>query len=160
MPVQLLAGHAGGRFEDVTAAAGPPLTTPRVGRGLATGDLDNDGRVDLLVVSQGEPLAYLHNRTEGGHALCLRLEATRTARDAVGARVVVTVGGRRQTVWRTGGGSYLSASDPRLHFGLGPARRAESVEVHWPQGHADRFENVDADAAYHLRENGTLHRLW
>src|SRR5262249_58987796 len=109
---------------------------------------------------RGEPVASLHNRTEGGHALSLRLEAAGTARDAIGARVVVTGGGRRQTAWRTGGGSYLSASDPRLHFGLGPASRAESVEVHWPHGHTDRFENVDADAAYHLRENGTLHRLW
>jgi tetratricopeptide (TPR) repeat protein len=160
MPMQLLAGRAGGRFQDVSAIAGPPLTTPRLGRGLAAGDLDNDGRVDLLVVSQAEPLAYLHNRAEGGHFLSLRLEATRTARDAVGARVVVTGGGRRQTAWRTAGGSYLSASDPRLHFGLGPASRAESVEVHWPHGNTDRFENVDADAAYHLRENGTLHRLW
>jgi tetratricopeptide (TPR) repeat protein len=160
MPVQLLAGRGGGRFLDVSAAAGPPLTTPRIGRGLAAGDLDNDGRVDFLVVSQGEPLAYFHNRTEGGHALTLGLEATGTARDAVGARVVVTGGGRKQTAWRTGGGSYLSASDPRLHVGLGPARRAESVEVRWPGGHTDRFENLDADAAYHLRENGTLDRLW
>src|SRR5262249_37199605 len=84
MPMQLLAGRDGGRFADVSAAAGPPLTIPRIGRGLAAGDLDNDGRVDLIVVSQGEPLAYIHNRTEAGHALILRLEATSTARDAVG----------------------------------------------------------------------------
>ena len=160
MPMQLLAGRGRGRFTDVSAATGPPLTTPRIGRGLAAGDVDNDGRVDLLVVSQGEPLAYLHNRTDGGHALTLRLEATRTARDAVGARVVVTSGGRRQTAWRTGGGSYLSSSDPRLHFGLGPDRRAELVEVHWPNGETDRFEDFEPDAAYLLREKGEFKRLW
>jgi hypothetical protein len=159
MPMQLLAGRGGGQFTDVTGAAGPPLTIPRVGRGLAAGDLDNDGRVDLVVVSQGEPLAYLHNRTEAGHALTFRLEARSTARDAVGARVVVSSGGRRQTAWVTGGGSYLSASETSLHFGLGHDRRAEAVEVHWPGGRIDRFEGVDAGAAYSVREGEPLRRL-
>jgi tetratricopeptide (TPR) repeat protein len=152
MPVQLLAGSASGSFADVTALAGSPLTTPRVGRGLAAGDLDNDGKVDLLIVSQGEPLAYFHNKTPSGHSLVLRLEGTRSNRDAVGARVVVTSGGRRRSSWRFGGGSYLSASDPRLHFGLGGQDRAEAVEVFWPSGHSDRFENLKADAGYLLRE--------
>ena len=152
MPMLLLAGNGSGRFVDATASAGPPLTAPRIGRGLAVGDLDNDGRVDLLVVSQGEPLAYLHNDTPGGRYLVLRLEGDRSGRDAVGARVVVTSGGRRRSVWRFGGGSYLSASDSRLHVGLGGRNRAESVEVFWPSGRTDRFENLKADTGYLLRE--------
>jgi tetratricopeptide (TPR) repeat protein len=152
MPVLLLAGGESGRFVDVSTAAGRPLTTPRVGRGLTAGDLDNDGKVDLLIVSQGGPLAYLHNRTAGGHFLVLRLEGTRSSRDAVGARVVVTSAGRHQSAWRFGGGSYLSASDQRLHFGLGVHDRAESVDVYWPSGHTDHYRNLKADAGYLLRE--------
>jgi hypothetical protein len=152
MPAQLLAGDRSGRLVDVTARAGPPMTIPRLGRGMAVGDLDNDGRVDLAIVSQGEPLAYLHNKTRGGHFLVIRLEGTRSARDAVGARVVVTSGGRRLFAWRSGGGSYLSAGDPRLHFGIGERRMVDSVEVSWPSGRMDRFEGLAADTGYLLRE--------
>jgi hypothetical protein len=152
MPAQLLAGTRGGRFIDISRLAGPPWQVERVGRGLATGDLDNDGRLDLVILSQREPLAYLHNRTEGGHWLVLRLEGTASNRDAVGARVVVTAGGRRQTAWRSGGGSYQSASDPRLHFGLGAADRADDVEVRWPSGRVEHFRDLAADAGYRLRE--------
>jgi thioredoxin-like negative regulator of GroEL len=152
MPAQLLRGGAGGRLADVTATAGAAWRVPRVGRGLAAGDLDNDGRLDLLIVAQGAPLAYLHNRTEGGHWVTLRLEGRASNRDAVGARVVIESGGRRQVAWRTGGGSYLSAGDPRLHFGLGTAVRVDALEVTWPSGRVDRYRDLPADAGYHLRE--------
>lgn len=152
MPAQLLAGNRSGRFVDVTARAGPPMTSPRIGRGLAVGDLDNDGRTDVVIVSQGEPLAYLHNQTPGGHFLVLRLEGTTSARDAIGARVVLNSGGRLQYAWRFGGGSYLSASDTRLHFGIGERSVVESVEVFWPSGQTDRFDGLQADQGYLLRE--------
>jgi len=151
MPAQLLAGAGDGRLTDVSTADAP-WTTPRVGRGLAAGDLDNDGRIDLLVVSLDRPLAYFHNRTEGGRFVTLRLEGTASNRDGVGARVTVTSGGRRQVAQRVGGGSYQSASDPRLHFGLGAADRVETVEVAWPSGRVDRFRDLAADAGYLLRE--------
>jgi hypothetical protein len=152
MRCQLLAGMRGHRFVEVTGGAGPPWDVPHLGRGLASGDLDNDGRVDLVLLSQNEPLAYLHNKTEGGHWLTLRLEGTASNRDAVGARVTVTAGGHRQTSWQVGGGSYQSASDPRLHFGLGPVDRVERVEVAWPSGQVDRHDGLPADAAYLIRE--------
>ncbi len=152
MPAQLLAGAGGGRLVDVSGAAGPPWTTPRVGRGLAIGDLDNDGRLDLLVVSQDAPLAYFRNGTAGGHSLTLRLEGAPSNRDGVGARVTVTSGGRRRVAQRIGGGSYLSASDPRLYFGLGGANRVETFEVAWPSGRVDRHRDLAADAGYLLRE--------
>ncbi len=123
-----------------------------MGRGLAAGDLDNDGRVDALVVSQNEPLAYFHNRSETGHFLTLRLEGTKSNRDAVGARVTVRCGGRPRVSQRTGGGSYQSASDSRLHFGLGSSQAVEWVEVYWPSGRVDRYAGLKADTGYLLRE--------
>jgi hypothetical protein len=152
MPAQLLKGGVGGRLADVTATAGAPWQVPRVGRGLATGDIDNDGRLDLLIVSQDTPLAYLHNRTEGGHWVTFRLEGRASNRDAVGARVAIDSGGRRQVAWRIGGGSYLSASDPRLHFGLGTAGRVDALEVTWPSGRVDRYHDLPVDTGYRLRE--------
>lgn len=152
MPSLLLAGSPSGRFADVTLDAGPPWTTPRLGRGLAVGDLDNDGKVDFLLVSQGEPLSYFHNQTKAGHYLGLRLEGSRSSRDGAGARIELKSGGVRHSAWRFGGGSYLSASDSRLHFGLGDQDRVESIDVYWPSGQTSHFENLKADAAYLLRE--------
>jgi hypothetical protein len=152
MPAQLLAGDRSGRFTDVTASARVPWEVPRVGRGLAAGDLDNDGRVDLVLVGQNESLAFFHNRTGAGHSVTLRLEGTCSNRDAVGALIVLIAGGRRQTAQRTGGGSYNSANDRRIHFGLGMSERVQSVEVHWPSGQTDRYVDLAADTGYILRE--------
>jgi hypothetical protein len=152
MPAQLLAGDGTGRLVDVTAYAGSSWGVPRVGRGLAAGDLDNDGRVDLILVAQNSSLAYFHNRTEGGHFVTFLLEGRSSGRDAVGAKIVVAAAGRKQTAHRTAGGSYQSSGDPRLHFGLGPAARVESVEVRWPSGRVDRYTALASDSGYHLRE--------
>ncbi len=152
MPAQLLVGITGGKFVDASKAAGAPWQTPRVARGLAVGDLDNDGRPDLLINALDSKLAYFHNRTLGGHWLVLGLEGTKSHRDAIGARVVVNAGGRRLTSWRVGGGSFQSASDPRLHIGLGTAEKVEGIEVTWPSGHVDRFGPLPVDGGYRLRE--------
>src|SRR5262249_34243658 len=108
--------------------------------------------LDLLIVAQDGPLAYFHNRGAGGHFITLRLEGTASNLDGVGARVTVTSGGRRQVVQRAGGGSYLAASDPRLHIGLGGADRVETVEIAWPSGRVDFLRDLPADAGYLLRE--------
>jgi hypothetical protein len=152
MPSQLLLGGPGGRLTDVSARAGPPFLAPHIGRGLAVGDLDNDGRLDALLVADNEPLVYLHNRTAGGHSLTIRLEGTTSNRDGVGARVTVEAGGIRRVAQRMGGGSFLSASDGRLHFGLGDATRVDRVEVRWPSGRVDQFRDLAADGGYRLRE--------
>jgi hypothetical protein len=152
MPAQLLLGCADGRMRDVTDRAGDPWQVPRMGRGLAVGDLDNDGRQDVLILSHNQPLAYFHNRTEGGRFLTLRLEGRQSNRDAVGAKVAVVSGGGNRVGWRIGGGSYQSATDPRLHFGLGRDVRIEAVEVTWPSGQVDRHSRLEADAGYLLRE--------
>jgi tetratricopeptide (TPR) repeat protein len=153
MPLQLFAGQADGTLRDVTDRAGEAARRPRLGRGLALGDLDNDGRLDAVVIDQNAPVALLRNTSEGaGHWVTLALQATATNRDAVGAVVALVAGGGRQVDQRIGGGSYLSASDPRLHFGLGGAERVESVEVTWPSGRVDRFGPLDPDKGYRLRE--------
>jgi enediyne biosynthesis protein E4 len=156
MPLQLMIGGAGGQLVDVSDRAGEPFTRLHIGRGLAVGDLDNDGRLDAIVLNQNEPLVYLHNRTEKpGHFIRFRLEGTKSNRDGVGARVMITCGGRRRVSERIGGGSYQSSSDPRLHFGLGTSPGVESVEVRWPSGQIDRHAGLIADREYWLREGAT-----
>jgi hypothetical protein len=153
MPLQLLKGRPAGRLTDVSERAGAPFLPLHLGRGLAVGDLDNDGLLDALVVVQNEPLIYLHNRTSwAGHFLTLGLEGTKSNRDAIGVRITIVAGGRHQVAQRSGGGSYQSASDPRLHFGLGDANRVDWVEVRWPSGHVDRHNGLPADRSYRLRE--------
>jgi len=152
MPAQLLLGSPGGRLTDVSHQAGAPFQPLRLGRGLAVGDVDNDGRLDGLVLAQNEPLSYFHNQSQAGHFVTFRLEGKPSNRDGVGARVVVESGKQRQVGHRIGGGSYQSANDPRLHFGLGESTRVKSVEVRWPSGHVDRYQDLAADTGYHLRE--------
>jgi enediyne biosynthesis protein E4 len=152
MPVQLLVGGASGRLTDVSDRSGPPFAVARLGRGLAGGDLDNDGRVDAVVVSQNEPLSFFHNGTAGGHFLAIELEGRGSNRDAIGAVASIEVGGRRRVAQRFGGGSYQSAGDPRIYFGLDSATRVDQLEVRWPSGKVERFHSLAADRGYHLRE--------
>jgi tetratricopeptide (TPR) repeat protein len=159
MNAQLILGDGVGGFVDVSAGAGPPWQVLRVARGLAVGDIDNDGRVDVLLVAQQAPLSLLRNEPgAGGHSLTLALEGVASNRDAVGATVKVTAGGRNQVATRFGGGSYISASDPRLHFGLGGALKADRVEVTWPSGRRDTYDGLAADGGYRLREGDPMPR--
>jgi hypothetical protein len=152
-PALLLRNEEGRRFEDASAAAGPPITQPRVGRGLAAGDFDNDGRVDLLVSENGGPVRLWHNETPArGHWLLVRLEGRRSNRDGLGARLEVTAGGREQTAWARSGSSYLSASDRRVHFGLGHARVVDQLVVSWPSGVVSRLRRVPVDQTLTVRE--------
>ena len=98
-------------------------------------------------------LVFFHNRTAttAGRAVSFLLEGTRSNRDGIGAVITVMAGGGRRRAWRYGGGSYESASDPRLHFGLGQDH-VEEVEVRWPSGLVDRFNNIASDRCYRLRE--------
>ncbi len=146
-------GHA---FSDAGISAGPALAKPIVGRGLAIGDFDNDGRMDVLIVdSEGAPL-LLHNETAPvGHWLLLRLQGTMSNRDGIGAMVTVEAGGRKLLRRCATDGSYMSASDRRIHVGLGTATTA-TVTVHWPSGHTDVFKDVPCDRVFTLQEEHTV----
>jgi len=158
MPAQLFLGSGGGRFVDASARAGACWGEPRVGRGLAVGDVDNDGRQDVLILSQAGPLAYFHNlgSRAQGPSLTIGLQGTASNRDGVGARVKVTSSGRTQTAQRIGGGSFLSASDGRLHFGLGAGHGGKhptaAVEVRWPSGRVDTHEGLKGGEGYQITE--------
>jgi enediyne biosynthesis protein E4 len=107
-------------------------------------------------VAENAPLALLRNQSVSqNHFLTLSLEGTVSNRDAVGARLAVTVAGRTIVAARFGGGSYLSASDPRLHFGLGSTTIVNRVEVTWPSGRRDCYQGLAADTGYRLREGDT-----
>jgi len=129
----ILLGNQNGRFENLAIQAGGWFDRPQLGRGLAVGDLDSDGRPDLVASSLDAPAALLRNTSAGGNFVSLNI-VDRENRRAVGARVSFTAGGRRQTGVVAAGGSYLSAPEGRLWFGLGPALTIERIEVEWPWG--------------------------
>ncbi|MEW4569055.1 FG-GAP-like repeat-containing protein [Tautonia sp. JC769] len=153
MPTQLLVNDGQGRLVPPEGADAPPWGVARLGRGLAVGDLDRDGRVDAVALFQGGPLGLFLNRgEEPGHWITLRLEGRHSNRDAIGAVCSVWAGGRRWVVPRVGGGSYQSASGPWLHVGLGDAARVDRLEVDWPSGLRETIEGLEADHRYLVRE--------
>ena len=152
-PTQLFRNLHGKRFADISTQTGRDLERPIVGRGLAIGDFDNDGRVDALVVdSEGKPLLLHNQSTPVGHWITLKLVGTKSNRDGIGAIVTVTAGPLTQTRLCHTDGSYLSASDVRVHVGLDKARQIDSLTVQWPSGHRDTWRHLVVDRQMTLRE--------
>jgi hypothetical protein len=148
-----------GRFEDVTSIAGPGLELRRSGRGVAFADFDNDGNLDILINNQNDPPTLLRNASGSpNHWISIRTVGTKSNRDGIGARVLLEAGGRRQMDEVRSGGSYLSQSDLRVHFGLGPATKIERLEVRWPSGVIDSLEDISADQFLKVQEGkGAVH---
>jgi enediyne biosynthesis protein E4 len=143
-------------FEDVSQAMGADLTRPIVGRGLATGDFDNDGRVDLLIVdSEGKPLLLRNEVAGAGHWLGVRLEGTKSNRDGYGAVLTAKIGDRTLVRQCQSAGSYLSASDARVHFGLGGAVQVDSLTIRWPSGRVQTLPELPADRYITVEEGKT-----
>ena len=148
-PPALLKNQGRGRFRVVTDEGGRYFTSPHHGRGLAAGDLDDDGRIDLVISNVNEPAAILRNTTANEPAWVGIDLQTDDHRDLVGTRVELTAAGRRQTRFVTGGGTYLSAGDPRLVFGLGhDAAASFTVLVIWPDGSQTATDDLEA-GRYH-----------
>src|SRR5271163_1526889 len=144
-------GH--GKFIDVTKTSGDGFSTPYVGRGVAFVDFDNDGFQDVVVGNNGDPPLLLHNSGGNGrHFVSFKLEGTKSNRDAMGARRKLTAGGVTQIREIAGGGSYLSQSDLRAHFGLGSAEKIDKLEITWPNGAQQTFKDFTADQFYSIRE--------
>jgi hypothetical protein len=133
------------QFRDLTSRAGTWFREKSVGRGLAVADYDNDGDLDFFLVNLDQPSRLIRN--DGGNCrswLQVDLVGTESSRDAYGAQVTVTAGGRRRVEEKRAATGYLSQNDPRLHFGLGALGRADEVEVRWPSGAVERFRDVPA----------------
>jgi hypothetical protein len=142
-------------FRDVSVRGGAPFQTPAVGRGLAIGDLDNDGWPDLVVSYSNSPVKLLRNEAavvaSQNHWLGVKLVG-RDHRDVIGSTVIVEGEGRKLTRFAKGGGSYLSACDPRLLFGLGASAQVRRVTVRWSWGESQSWDNLQPDRYYELRE--------
>jgi enediyne biosynthesis protein E4 len=147
-PTQLLRALQGGSFADVTSLVGEDLGKPRVARSIAAADVDGDGDLDLCITTNGGPPALLRCDLEDAAKRSLRIHVRgkAPATDALGAKVVVTAGGRTQTQWVRSGGGYLGQSEFTLTFGLADAGRADKVEILWPDGTAKSYENVSSGA--------------
>jgi hypothetical protein len=141
------------RFGEVGRQAGPAFAAERVGRGLAVGDIDNDGDLDLLVNNNGQDAELLRNDGGNrGNALLVRLRGAGPNTEAIGARVRLTAGSRTQIRDIKAGSSYLSQNDLRAHFGLGAGARADRIEVAWPDGRTESVTNVPANQIITIEE--------
>jgi hypothetical protein len=148
-------GH--GQFDKVSDSLGLDFTRPIAGRGLATADFDNDGDLDIVTNNRGDNPELLRN--DGGNAnhwLEVQLIGTRSNRDGIGASLKLVSGGFMQIKQSKGGMSYMSASDPRIHFGLGHSTKVDSLEITWPSGQADQLTDVPVDRIIAVREGAVI----
>jgi len=151
-PRLVFRNQGNGTFVELGDETGPAIASRHVSRGCAFGDFDNDGDLDVLIMNRNEPPTLLRNDAPAGnHWIKVRLEGTKSNRSAIGSRVLVRYGGKVQAQCVVSQSSFISANDPRLHFGLGDATKA-SVEVHWPAGTTESYADLPADQLVTIRE--------
>ena len=140
------------KFADITSVAGEPFRAARPARGLAVGDLDGDGRPEIVIVNMNQPPTVLKNKTARGNWIRIQLEGTKSNRSAIGSRVTVEAGGRRQMADVSSGGSYYSQHEFALYFGLGAATKVDAITLRWPNGNSQVFRDVAANRTIAYRE--------
>jgi hypothetical protein len=152
-PPQLFLNSGGGKFHDVAGLAGAGFAEPKVGRGLAYGDFDRDGNLDLLMTTNNGP-AYLYRNENiaGNRSIRFRLAGTKSNRDAIGAIVRIFYEGQSQSRMVKGGSSYLSQSELPVTFGVGKRDKIERAQIEWPSGTREEFKNLSAGKAYQCVE--------
>jgi hypothetical protein len=149
----LYRNNGNGTFADISERSGPGILEHHAARGVAFGDYDNDGSVEVLINNQNEPPSLLKSsRKPSGNWVILKLEGTISNRSAIGARVRLTAGGRTQIDEVRSGGSYLSQNDLRLHFGLGSATKIDRIAIDWPGGAHQLEENAGVNRTLTIRE--------
>jgi hypothetical protein len=154
---QLFKQQPRGRFRRVSDEVGGALLIERSSRGVAFGDYDNDGDIDVLISVLDERPTLLRNDTAGGHWFTMRLEGTTSNRSAIGAKVTIQAGGTQQAAEVRSGGSYVSHNDLRVHFGLGDAQVVDVVTIRWPTGKVLTVRSLAADRFYVAREGSAIH---
>jgi hypothetical protein len=153
-PSHLFRNLGGGKFHEVTAQMGPAFAAPRVARGAAYADIENDGFLDVLVTTNAGPAFLFHNERGSNRSLRLKLIGTKSNRDGIGAVVHVTSGNNKGKQWKMlrSGSSYLSQSELVLTFGLGAQTKADTVEIQWPSGQIDKLSNIAAGQTVTVQE--------
>jgi hypothetical protein len=142
-----------GTFEDLSNIMGPALAIPQASRGAAFGDMDNDGDIDVVVENiDGAPMILRNDGGSQKHWITLELVGSKSNRLAIGAKVKAVAGPLVQVDEVRSGGSYLSQSDLRVHFGLGDAAKVDRIEIHWPSGRSENLQNLPADRFYFVKE--------
>jgi hypothetical protein len=147
-PLLLFHQDANGQLRNVSTQSGPVFGKSFAARGLAIGDFNNDGRIDVLVGNfGGPPLLLSNNAGQGNHWLGLKLQGEKCNRDAVGARITWSAAGVTRSRLKNNGGSYLSSHDMREVLGIGTAAKIDWLEIRWPQpsGRTDRFTDLPVD---------------
>jgi hypothetical protein len=151
-PPHLFRNAQNGKFQEATSLLGSDLIRPRVARGAAYGDFDNDGDLDIVITTNGGPAVLFRNDGGSNRSLRIRLTGTRSNRNGFGAVVRVNAAGGTQSQMARSGSSYLSQSERILTFGLGMRDRADSVEVQWPSGQVNRLTNVPGGQVVTIQE--------
>jgi len=152
-PRILYHNNGNGTFTDISASAGVGITSAASSRGLAVGDLWNDGKLSVVISNMNSPPSLLVNQIRSSnHWIGIQTVGTRSNRDGIGAGITVNIGKRRVVDEVRSGSSYISNSDRRVHFGLGTAERVDSVQVRWPSGLVEQFNNVTVDSIHSLTE--------
>jgi enediyne biosynthesis protein E4 len=151
-PPHLFRNLGSGKFQETTEQMGNVFASPKVARGAAYADIDNDGALDLLITTNGGRAYLFHSEGGTNHSVRIKLQGTKSNRDGIGTVVRLSSGADKQSQMLKSGSSYLSQSELTLTFGLADKSKADAIEIQWPGGQVDKLSNVPADQTIRVQE--------